>query len=658
MLVMSDVSGPGIAQTGLSYLTGYPLQESGLYALSKTWSAPEMPRPGCVWTHTLLIRFTDLAALDAPSLLKDLFQRPSLEDLDVFNDELSAEITSCIQQPFDTSTKEWFATLATGLYEYPAEQIWARRTPEVSLEDVVLRLWDQQWPRLRRSFKFCTLTTRDRSQESLHFDLQLAHGGELGARLRFASTMDGFEATKASTGLWLKSLVRDSAQPHQTSLRDMLRKLGVDVLGGREAMKPICMLHTAIDDTPVQIGLPLAIDLVQSVPPLSGSELAKKIVIRYALSTSEALPDESLTFVLDHLDLLSTEELATYADALAQALWKRSPRVFIGLSYDGSEQLRVTMRTGAKSIVRNSVIEVLPQVADLVEPLLGIWPELATESQFWATTQAWPSTIALRNKNLLSVEVLRAMVLGLREEGAINSALHIACVPFALTCIQGLLNEEDSKYELSQLQRWVRFACNDVKGVAEFLAQVSAPTHEMLQLIARAMRPDAIPNEHGTDPWLHALMRLRVSEGKLPVDLCAYGFHRALGWRPKSVEQLLALTFEPLHDAALHSAIPQESWNLLEGALPWVSSSKSKDNALRLRQAVAKKCVDERISPEGFFSLTASEPMLTSLFDEVWEVWGGRHYLRQLEEVVQSSAPKSSLHRLIRDYLKRRSKLW
>ncbi|MGJ7918413.1 hypothetical protein ACI48D_23455 [Massilia sp. LXY-6] len=52
MLVMSDVSGPGVAQSGLAYLTGYPLQESGFYALSKTWPAPEMPRPGCVWTHT------------------------------------------------------------------------------------------------------------------------------------------------------------------------------------------------------------------------------------------------------------------------------------------------------------------------------------------------------------------------------------------------------------------------------------------------------------------------------------------------------------------------------------------------------------------------------------------------------------------------------
>jgi hypothetical protein len=469
--------------------------------------------------------------------------------------------------------------------------------------------------------------------------------------------MDGFEAITTSKGLWLESLVRDSNEPQQTSLRPMLRNLGVDMLGGREAMKPICALHAAFD-APFQLGLPQAIDLIQSVPRLLSSALAKTMVVRYALAAKEALPGESLAFVLANLDVLSKEELFIYADALAQALWQRDPRAFIEFSHDGSEQLRVAIRAGAESIAQNAVIEALPQVADLVEPLLDIWPRLATERQFWACTQAWPSTMAIKERNLLNVEVLRAMILGLSEEGAINSALYITRVPVALTCVQGLLNERDIRHEMPRLQRWVRFACNNTQEVAEFLAQVQAPTHEMLQLIACAMLPDAIPNDRGTDPWLLALMGLRASEGRLPVDLCAYGFRRALGWRSKSVEQLLVLTFEPLHDAALRSAVPKDSWSLLEGALPWVSASKSRDNALRLRQAVAKKCVDERISLEGFFSLTSNEPMLISLFDEVWEVWGGRHYLRQLEDALQRSAPKSRFHRLIRDYLKRRSKFW
>src|SRR4051794_284651 len=40
-------------------LAGYPLP-SGRYAWTMTWPAPEMSRPGCVWTHVLIL---DLAAL-------------------------------------------------------------------------------------------------------------------------------------------------------------------------------------------------------------------------------------------------------------------------------------------------------------------------------------------------------------------------------------------------------------------------------------------------------------------------------------------------------------------------------------------------------------------------------------------------------------------
>ena len=76
VLVMSDVSGSGVASEGSSYLTGYPLSEGGMYALARTWSAPEMPRPGCVWTHTLFIDFPDLAAIATPSRLAKLFARP------------------------------------------------------------------------------------------------------------------------------------------------------------------------------------------------------------------------------------------------------------------------------------------------------------------------------------------------------------------------------------------------------------------------------------------------------------------------------------------------------------------------------------------------------------------------------------------------------
>ena len=60
---MSDLSGSSVINGFQDYLTGYPLSSLNAYALAKTWYAPEMSRPGCVWTHTFVIAASVLARI-------------------------------------------------------------------------------------------------------------------------------------------------------------------------------------------------------------------------------------------------------------------------------------------------------------------------------------------------------------------------------------------------------------------------------------------------------------------------------------------------------------------------------------------------------------------------------------------------------------------
>jgi len=61
-----------------SYVTAYPLIESGYYVIAKTWYANEMKRPGCVWTHSLLIPFDEVNSFSDFKQISSLFLRPSL----------------------------------------------------------------------------------------------------------------------------------------------------------------------------------------------------------------------------------------------------------------------------------------------------------------------------------------------------------------------------------------------------------------------------------------------------------------------------------------------------------------------------------------------------------------------------------------------------
>src|SRR2546427_10978485 len=80
LLPMSDMSGPMMLSGFRNYLTGYPLVENEIYAFARTWYAHEMARPGCVWTHTLLIKTEAFSKIDDVRRLLRYFRRPDGSD--------------------------------------------------------------------------------------------------------------------------------------------------------------------------------------------------------------------------------------------------------------------------------------------------------------------------------------------------------------------------------------------------------------------------------------------------------------------------------------------------------------------------------------------------------------------------------------------------
>lgn len=83
--ILSDASGSGKFE---DYISCFPLSLDGYYVFSKTWYADEMERPGCVWTHMLLIKFEDIDYLAGRIDVKSLFHRPN-GDFDIYNNVIS-----------------------------------------------------------------------------------------------------------------------------------------------------------------------------------------------------------------------------------------------------------------------------------------------------------------------------------------------------------------------------------------------------------------------------------------------------------------------------------------------------------------------------------------------------------------------------------------
>lgn len=635
-------------------LTGYPLSESGLYALAKTWPAPEMSRPGCVWTHTVLIGFADLAIMVSPSAIADLLQRPTTStSLDMYSTNLVVEPPDdLVGHSFSPDASSWFARLASAVYEHPNAQVWARRSEGRDVDDAVLRLWDQQWPRLKRSFRFCTLTSRDRSQEGTSFDLQLTLGSESSSYLRLSSTAEEIEATSISTGPWLDDLLHDAQFPHASTLRPFLRKLGADMLGGREAMRPFCSLHAALHD-PGTAGVLEAVKSVEASSALSASELVRSIVVQAAINNVSSDDPNVLNFVIDNFPLLSEATIRESQASLAQMLWESDPRRLLELSSGAGagEEIRSAIRAGATSISTDEVLSKLPEVSDLALPLLSLLPATAELSHFWACTQLLPTSAAQAGVEVSKDTVAQAMIIGLREPASIHAAVQALGPILALDCLQRL---SGSSHFTEQALPWLRVICTDANAVAQFLTK-SAPTSKLLALLADTLDPDTVPNDIGVDPWCSALVSVLAAEGRLPLELQVLGFRRALGMRSRNVEELLKLTFEPLHGAAESKTFPEAQWRLIESSLPWALFGQEWDDAIRLRQATARKCAELRLRAEGLTELVRSDKLFLQLVAEIWGLWGGSRYLRSVCDSMDRNTPRAGL---LKAFIKQQSNLW
>lgn len=170
LLLLSDHSGTGKDLSFSNYLTGYPVPGGRFYAFAMTWYATEMPRPGCVWTHTFLIDISILWTIEDVEPLIFLFKRPEVGEYRSFATSLAFRITEFERKKRPLS--QAFYNLCCHLYSKDKGLALLAESPK-QVERAILDVWSYQWPRMKRSFTFCTGALSPRSLDGAIFDLQV-----------------------------------------------------------------------------------------------------------------------------------------------------------------------------------------------------------------------------------------------------------------------------------------------------------------------------------------------------------------------------------------------------------------------------------------------------------------------------------------------------
>ena len=633
MLVLSDLSSSTARVASGGYLTGYPLRADGLYVLARTWGAPEMPRPGCVWTHSLVLDFADLASLSAADALLELFRRPG-GDLASYERKLSI--------PKDRPAKpaarsDALEAVVRALYGEPLRKVVAPiRDPLVDEADS-LAIWMQQWPRLRRTFRFCCNSGTDRSTASEPFDLQFVQSVDRPGLARFP---DAVPSVLVGEVPGLQTLVSDLREPDAEGLRAFLRTVGADVEGGRAAAAPLCRLH-ALLSAPNAAGLEGATVLLAELEP-SRIRFARDQLVSKALGHAGDLAPAVVDFVM--VETLGGAAARDVDERLPRFAWTRARGRFVeALASTGASA--AAARHALSQLGTDELVCGLADVAGMVPTLVVERPELLEHPGLWRL----PNSDAGLLPEVTSAEawprIVRALVVADRRDlsGRVSSRLGVGKMLQAL----GWADDVDP----AALARWFETLSWDRWQIAKSLAAGDIAARASLAALASTLDPDDIPNDYGDDPWWTAYSNtLGPADEQWEDLLAAFLMARALGWRSRSPAHLMRATFDRLYAALASGRLHSRGRRLLDRRLSW-STRRERDGSVRLVDAVVNRFVDDWLDPETFGRLVDDGPLWKSLADYASKTGRGRRYLGAVADSVVAAAEPGIRRRA--DYLRK-----
>lgn len=634
MLVMSDLSGPGVRPSPNGYLTGYPLEKSGKYVLARTWAAPEMSRPGCVWTHSLIIENSDLARIKSAQALLDIFIRPSVADV---RSLYSSPVPVLLQPKANGINRiERAEFLLQALYFSPLQQVVAEAGEPLEDERLATSIWMQQWPRLRRSFGFCTLSGMDRSAKGVPLDLQFAPDKDGQLRSKFPEAVFADRGTLSEA---LQPLLTDLTEPASSTLREFLKRTGGDVDGGRRAMLPLCKLHSSL----LESNPPNLASAISALTALEGNgrrqaKSVRMLVARQAMKaikvikTTSHIEDVVFEFLLESLERLSDPlEQAEMGEKLGIELWRRSPlRFHSALTSEGL--LSDFVGHALATMSSDQIVSGLQTNGEIANDIAERRPDILMQAAFWRIPDV-DDGLAERT----SEQDVGSVALALLAAGRIVPASTIITRANPADLARAL---ESDEADHDAVLGWLVALCHDRNKTAAVLASGQVTQIVTLVAIARRISPDDIPNSYGEDPWLIALRKASGSLDQPDGDfLAAFFLTRALGCESRSQAALLRYSYTRVYQAFQEQRFSSETEGLASWRLSW-GTWLTWDKCSRLRETVTRKFVEHDLDPESFGRLTDDGRLAISLIDEAARTGQGRKYLQRVHKALKESGEK------------------
>lgn len=627
LLLHSDLVPGHSSAASAGYWTGMPLPAAKIYALMRTWPAPEMPRPGCAWTHVILIALSDIARIPEMAALDGHFVRPeTIGEYSAYTVPLHFTPQSLPERPVDGQPFDAALSVLRALYDSKGDAIIHSDT--AAIDGVIFSAWSQQWPKLRRTFSFRTAGSVATSSDH-HFDVRIIRDA--------ATSAAQARKQRATAADWESAAIEDMQHPHGSSLRRFLWRYGSDVRNGREAYRSL--VHLYLKTRVSNFGRDAFADVVDRVdaafPQSDEAKLLKSDLLSLAPSPFSLVPQADAVTVLGYLiDRSADEDLELPKGISAQIgqQWLHRAHEIVALTGTAlnvaprlGQQLALAIATSATPDTFFSLTEAHPAVRHQVlhaKPSLLDSPELQElrNDDRSLALQALPDDQELAGRiidRVLLIDdrataeyfVKRFPALARSKvRSAITAELHAgqpqvrrawtkAAYSREADLINELLVSITTTTALSAFAQWLGM------NVREGL---KASVVEWAKVIERAEDDVSGPDSQRLDAFLLAL---------------------ALADPRSGCEPLFERCFADVHEDIYYSRLPYDGFSSLAKYLPTLYWWQQSDTCLRLRIAVVRAYVDGRLNPSSFRALAPDKRLQVLLADTAAYHPGARRYL-------------------------------
>jgi hypothetical protein len=513
----------------------------------------------------------------------------------------------------------------------------ARNSKE--FESSIFSLWAQKWPSLRMQFTFCTGALAVRAFDKRPFDIQCVPTSKAREVMLDSKVMAGVsEAVIANsmpgdTPAWAIEAAQDASRTTGGKLRAFLWQV-TNESSERQDFESLVFVYEALQRS---MALPELISTVaKNFPDVRSGECLKRALFGEQRNAGlESYEERDLL-----VGIGTTSDYQSF-DAEMLALRKRAEDLWVSHSEDAtwlvSELFRSTLNPLGEETLAALIAGMQPETArritsrqiQFLPALFQAKPSLATSFQLWLAggdrkRELFEAVASHKDLDPILIAGIVRALLESNSDGFIHRALDLwgREAVFAILDWSEIHNgamsdtcRESLRGHLSSVMEWVEGGSERSFPVLIAIARVVAPLSAKI-------------SQRETSVWLRTSQHLRThGTDSDRTYVFAFLLALALNNAPPAPLELVAESFEYVHQAAWDQRLSDNAWIVVEPFVPELSWISNWDKCERLRRGLISAFLRNSWPASELQNRIKNDDLVEQLLRSARKVDGGERLL-------------------------------